>query len=155
LSGFKHLVQCHCILPQYRKLDNPIFHKFVVFSSVDEDEDVIPKIVKCNNCEVAHKIIDFCKSEVLIDGEDVNTMSILDIRKSISENVCLILDDNNCDIATWEQVKDIIENKLWGSVVVLSSKRLSGVTNIKTLVINDKDDLKIETNLRQDDLVGR
>mgnify|MGYP003664993700 CR=1 FL=1 len=155
MSGFKHLVQCHCILPQYRKLDNPIFHKFVVFSNIDEDEDVIPKIVKCNNCEVAHKVFDFCKSEVLIDGEDVNTMSISDIRKSISENICLILDDSNCDIATWEQVKDIIENKLWGSVVVLSSKRLSGVTNIKTLVINDKDDLKIETILRQDDLVGR
>ena len=155
MSGFKHLVQCHCILPQYRKLDNPIFHKFVVFSKIDEDEDVIPKIVKCNNCEVAHKVFDFCKSEVLIDGEDVNTMSISDIRKSISENICLILDDSNCDIATWEQVKDIIENKLWGSVVVLSSKRLSGVTNIKTLVINDKDDLKIETILRQDDLVGR
>ena len=155
MSGFKHLVQCHCILPQYRKLDNPIFHKFVVFSKIDEDEDVIPKIVKCNNCEVAHKVFDFCKSEVLIDGEDVNAMSISDIRKSISENICLILDDSNCDIATWEQVKDIIENKLWGSVVVLSSKRLSGVTNIKTLVINDKDDLKIETILRQDDLVGR
>ena len=155
MSGFKHLIQCHCILPQYRKLDNPIFHKFVVFSAVDKDEDVIPKIVKCNNCEVAHKVFDFCKSEVLIDGEDINALSISDIRKSIPETICKALDDNKCDIATWEQTKDIIENNLWGSIVVLSSKKISGSTNIKTLILNEKDDFKIETTLRQDDLVGR
>ena len=80
MSGFKHLIQCHCILPQYRKLDNPIFHKFVVFSKFGDDEDVIPKIVKCNNCDVAHKVTDFCKSEIMLDGEDVHILSVGDIR---------------------------------------------------------------------------
>lgn len=155
MPGFKHLIQCHCILPQYRKLDNPIFHKFVVFSATDDDNDVIPKIVKCNNCEVAHKVTDFCKSEVMIDGEDVCVISISDIRQSLPDNLSKILDDHKCDIATWEQTKDIMENESWGSSIVLSSKKLSGVTNIKSLLINDKDIFKVEANMRQDDLVMR
>jgi hypothetical protein len=155
LSGFKHLIQCHCILPQFRKLDNPIFHRFVVFSNVDDSEDVIPKIVKCNNCEVAHKVTDFCKSEMLLDGEDVCVISISDIRQSLSDKLCQILDDHKCDIATWEQTKDIIENQSWGSIITLSSKKLSGMTNIKSIIINDEDDFKIEANMRQDDIVRR
>ena len=155
LAGFKHLIQCHCILPQYRKLDNPIFHKFVVFSSFDEDQEVIPKIVKCNNCDVAHKVFDLCKSELLIGGEDVNVISIADIKKTIPENICNILEENNCDIATWEQTKDVFDNKDWGSNVVLSSKKLSGSTNIKILKLENKEDFKIEVNLRQDDLIRR
>jgi len=155
LAGFKHLIQCHCILPQFRKLDNPIFHKFVVFSNIDDDDDVIPKIVKCNNCEIAHKVTDFCKSEVILDGEDVCVISMSDIRQSLSDKLCQILDDHKCDIATWEQAKDIIENKLWGSIIILSSKKLSGVTNIKSLIINNEDDFKIEVSMRQDDLVKK
>ena len=155
MAGFKHLIQCHCILPQFRKLDNPIFHKFVVFSNIDDDDDVIPKIVKCNNCEIAHKVTDFCKSEVILDGEDVCVISMSDIRQSLSDKLCQILDDHKCDIATWEQAKDIIENKLWGSIIILSSKKLSGVTNIKSLIINNEDDFKIEVSMRQDDLVKK
>jgi len=134
-------------------MDNPIFHKFVVFSKIDDNDDVIQKIVLCNNCGVAHKIIDFCKSEVLLGGEDIHMISISDIRQSISEKLCLILDDHKCDIPTWEQAKDIIDNNLWGSMITLSSQDMKGVTHIKSLVIDGADSFKIEANMRQDDLM--
>ena len=111
--------------------------------------------MKCNNCDVAHKVTDFCKSEVMLDGEDVCVISMSDIRQCLSDKLCQILDDHKCDIATWEQAKDIIENKLWGSIIILSSKKLSGVTNIKSLIINNEDDFKIEVSMRQDDLVKK
>ena len=64
MQGFKHLVQCHCILPQYRKMKDPVFHKFVVFSTIDKKDNVEPKNVQCNNCGVIHKVFDICKSEI-------------------------------------------------------------------------------------------
>ena len=152
MPGFKHLIQCHCILPQYRRMDSPIFHKFVVFSQVDENDDVIQKIVKCNNCSMAHKIVDFCKSEIVMGGEDINTISINDIKISLPSNISLILENHKCDIATWEQVKDIIDNNLWGSMVNLSSQKIQGVTHVKSLILKSFDEFKIESNMRQDDL---
>ena len=49
----------------------------------------------------------------------------------------------------------MIDSESWGSIVVLSSKKMSGVTNIKSITINDNNDFKIEANMRQDDLVRR
>jgi len=154
LSGLKHLIQCHCILPQYRNLDNPVFHSFVVFSLTDENGNVIPKAVKCNNCDVAHKITDFCKSEMILGIEDtLSVISIDDIRSRIPDKICEILDKHKCDTPTWEQTSDIFENKLWGSFINLSSQKVSGMTQIKRLIIIDTDDFKIEADMRQDDIV--
>ena len=38
VEGVKHLIQCHCVLPQYRNANPPMFHKFVTFSVVDDDQ---------------------------------------------------------------------------------------------------------------------
>ena len=46
-------------------MDNPLFHKFTVFSEFDSEGEIIPKIAKCNNCGVIHKVIDFCRSEII------------------------------------------------------------------------------------------
>ena len=76
-AGIKHLVSCHCVLPQFRKMKNPIFHKFVVFSKLEND-NVVPKIAKCNNCGVLHKVIDICKSE-FIHGHEDSVRSIVQV----------------------------------------------------------------------------
>ena len=120
MSGDKHLIQCHCVLPQFRKMANPVFHKFVVFSKTDEEGDVIQKIAKCNNCGVLHKVVDFCKSEVIYGiDESFATMTISDISNEIPEKIREILESHNCDIATWEQISDIIENKYWKKLTML------------------------------------
>lgn len=155
MAGIKHLIQCHCILPQYKKLPDPVFHKFVTFSSIDADGDVIPSIARCNNCGVIHKIVDFCTSEFIHGIEDTNAISeIKDIRSNIPEKISQILEDNKCDVATWLQVDDILKNEEWGSWVVLSKESLVGSTQIKQLIIDGIDKLKIESHLRKDEIFG-
>jgi hypothetical protein len=155
MAGIKHLIQCHCILPQYKKLPDPVFHKFVTFSTIDEDGDVIPSVSRCNNCGVVHKIVDFCTSEFIYGLEDTFAITeIKDLRSNIPEKILQILDDNKCDIATWQQVDDILRNEEWGSWVILSKVALKGSTQIKQLTIDGIDKLKIESHLRKDEIVG-
>jgi len=153
VPGSKHLIQCHCVLPQYRNLDSPIFHKFVVFSRINTEGSLIPSLKRCNNCGVIHKIVDFCRSEIAHGIDDSFAISSEDdMREFLSEKICKILDDNKCDLATWEQISDIITNQEWGSSVIISRQSAMGSTQMKILVINGSDSFKIDTNLRQDDI---
>lgn len=153
MSGLKHLIQCHCILPQYRRRNEPVFHQFVVFSKTDTKGEIIPKFAKCNNCGVIHKIIDFCKSEVASGvDESLAVMSIDDISSCFDDKICDILNKHNCDLATWEQVEDIFENESWGMSVVLSKQKIGNSTQIKQLLINGFSKFKIKTDLRLDDI---
>lgn len=151
MPGTKHLIQCHCVLPQYRKMDDPIFHKFTVFSKIDPDGDIVPKLVSCNNCGVTHKIVDICKSELNHGIEDsIAISSIEDIKSSLPEDLSSILESHKCDISTWEQVEDIFDNEEWGSRVVISRVSTSDSTQLKCLIIKNQQTYKIETHLRQD-----
>jgi len=153
MAGEKHLIQCHCVLPQYRNMVDPLFHKFVVFSKVNNDGSIIQKLCKCNNCGVIHKIVDFCKSEIS-GGKDSSEgiFSIRDVRSGMDEKLCEILDSHDCDLATWEQIDDILENQEWNSKVVISKQSLDDSTQVKLLVVRSSDKFKIEAELRQDDI---
>tara|TARA_A100001515_G_scaffold137503_1_gene130165 strand:- start:12 stop:419 length:408 start_codon:yes stop_codon:yes gene_type:complete len=132
-------------------MPDPVFHKFVVFSKVDESDSVIPKMAKCNNCGVIHKVVDICKSEITHGLEDtLAVISVKDIRSYLPENICQVLDSHKCDIATWEQIDDIVENKLWDSVVTISREQLSGSTQIKQIIIREGPSFKIQSHLRKD-----
>lgn len=121
-TGQKHLIKCRCVLPQFKKLENPPAHKFIVFSVIDDDGNVQQKYAQCNNCGVIHKIVDICKSEIQIGKEHMNSLIKLeDIKPSIHSNFSMILDSNNADIATWEAVQFTVENKQWGNFVVLTT----------------------------------
>ena len=45
----KHLVECNCVLPQYKDMDPTIFHKFIVFSEIKKDGSVKQSYIKCNS----------------------------------------------------------------------------------------------------------
>ena len=153
MPGSKHLIQCHCVLPQYRNLDKPVFHKFVVFSRIDRDGLIIPAFHMCNNCGVIHKVVDFCRSEVSHGIDDsLAIASEDDMREFLKDKICKILDDHKCDLATWEQISDIVANKEWGSNVIISRQSAMGSTQIKRIIINGDNSFKIETHLRQDDI---
>ena len=153
MPGDKHLIQCHCVLPQFRKREDPIFHKFVVFSQTDGDGNVIPKISKCNNCGVLHKITDFCKSEIMhgID-ESFAVIDIKDISDQIPEKIRQIPESHKCDISTWEQVDNVIQNKEWKKPIVIARKSILGSTQVKILSIDEKLRYKIESHLRNDEI---
>ena len=155
MPGIKHLIQCHCILPQFRKLENPIFHKFVVFSKTEESGDIIKKIARCNNCGVVHSVFDFCKSEVVTSLEDTMAIvSIEDLRNGLSKEICSVLEDSKSDISTWEQIDDIFESQAWGSEVVLTKQEVKGETHLKVLNIISENRFKIRSRIRQDTLEG-
>ena len=123
MEGYKHLIECHCVLPQYRKLENPIFHKFVVFSVLDEEGNVIPKMSQCNNCSAVHKVVDICTSEIA-PGKD-ETRSVMtknDVARSLPKQLVELLEEYQLEVADYEFAKFIIDNQKWGSLIVLSKE---------------------------------
>lgn len=145
MEGYKHLVDCHCVLPQYRKLENPVFHKFVVFSVLDDEGNVIPKMSQCNNCGAVHKILDICKSEIF-SGKD-ETRSVLtksDISKSIPKHVVELFEEYQLEVADYEFAKFIIENEKWGTLIVLSKEPEGDGFTGKVLNFVGPDKLRVE-----------
>ena len=150
MQGIKHLIECHCMLPQYKNRPDPVFHKFIVFSIIDDSDTVIPKYAQCNNCGIVHKIIDICKSEIITGKEELKSLPIIDdIRFSLSEDIQRILDSYNADLPSWEHVQFIIENKVKGSHVVLTSDIMEDEIQGKMLIFDDKGKIKIETFIYQ------
>jgi hypothetical protein len=122
MRGQKHLVPCRCVLPQFKRMTDPPNHRFVVFSVIDDNEVVVPKFVLCNNCGIAHKVFDLCRSEVIVGRESMpSALTIDDIRSSIPQNLATILETNHADLPSWEAVSFIVANKAWGEIVVLTS----------------------------------
>lgn len=125
-KGIKHLVQCHCILPQYRNSKDPVFHQFVVFSVVDMQSDTIEsKFAECNNCGAAHKIIDICKSEILTGKDEVKSqLSIEDIKYSLPSELFELLQSYDRELPDFEHAQFILENKIWEDYIILSREEL-------------------------------
>jgi hypothetical protein len=145
MEGTKHLVQCHCVLPTLRKLPNPLFHSFVVFSRLDENGNVIPKDASCNNCGIIHKVVDICKSEISTKENSSAIITEDDISLMLPSQLSNILKTYQCDIATWEQVHFIYSEQKWGSQVVLKRELEQDVIKGKSMTIEGPDKFKIET----------
>jgi hypothetical protein len=156
ITGTKHLIQCHCVLPQYRGRKTPVFHKFAVFSVIDNEGDVIPKFAQCNSCDAIHKVIDICKSEIIhgVDESDA-ILTVSDIKHCIPDNISKIIETHNCSFATWEHIKFVIDNSLWGEQIVISRETIGDSSQVKILKLNSKDNYKIETQLRQEEITGK
>ena len=149
MQGQKHLVKCRCVLPQYRHLENPTQHRFIVFSVIDDDGSVIPKHVQCNNCGIVHKVTDICVSE-FVNKEDVPIVSIEDIACSLPDKLVGVLERHKVDLPTWEAVQFIIENEKWGDFVLLESDDMHGETVGKYIIILGKELFKVKTFERND-----
>jgi hypothetical protein len=134
VEGLKHLIQCHCVLPQYRNANPAIFHKFVVFSLV-EDDVVREKIVQCNNCGVLHRVVDHCKSEIIHGKESSSAVrTVEDIELNIPEKLAAYLKSQNVDVATWEQIEWVLDNPQDIEIVIRRDDQ-DDRTNLKILAI--------------------
>ncbi len=145
MQGIKHLVQCHCVLPTLRKLPNPVFHSFVVFSVLDDGGNVVPKDASCNNCGVIHRIIDICKSEVTTKENSSAIISIDDIQLMLPSELGNLLKNYDCDIATWEMVHFIYTNSSWGEKIILTRQTEGATRKGKMLTIEGPQKFKIES----------
>ena len=148
-SGQKHLIKCRCVLPQYKKLENPPVHHFIVFSKINTDGTVASKYAQCNNCGVIHKIVDICRSEIQQGKEHMNSLvRIDDIKPSLPQNFSNVLETNNADLSTWEAVQHILENKLWGDIVILTKDTEGDEIHGKYIRILGETFFKIESFTR-------
>jgi hypothetical protein len=152
-GGIKHLVECHCILPQFKKRESIVFHKFTVYSKLTEKGDVIEKTVQCNNCNVIHKVSKLCNSRILGGRDEYSAgMSIEDLSVQLDSKISNILSNSNCDIATWEHVLDVIEEERWGENIILNRNIIDSQQNVKVLNIFENLKIKLTTKVIKDEI---
>lgn len=145
MDGIKHLVQCHCVLPTLRKLPNPVYHSFIVFSVVDDGGNVIPKDAECTNCGVIHKVIDICKSEITTKEKSSAIITAKDISLMIPSDLSNLLANYDCDIATWEHAHFIYSNQKWGEKTILTRQTEEDTVKGKMLTFEGQNRFKIES----------
>lgn len=151
LDGIRHLVECHCILPQFRNRNPAVYHKIVVFSIV-EDDVVKPKLSQCNNCGIVHRVIDLCKSEIVHGVEEGNSIrSIDDIKISLPQKIADFLSQQKSDLTIWEFVEFLLDNKK-ESEIVLSKDQQGDITQVKILHVKQDGTFKVKSETRQDEL---
>jgi hypothetical protein len=129
--GLKHLVTCRCTLPQFKRHPNPPMHQFTVFSVIGDDDKVVPKYARCNNCGMIHKVVEINRSEMLSKESMSTIITVDDIKGGLPPRLQELLEGNNVDLPTWELAKYIYDNKRWGEFVVLSSDSDADVKSTK------------------------
>lgn len=143
--GQRHLIECRCVLPQFKNRNDPPRHKFLVFSIINDDDTVAIKYAQCNNCGIIHKVVDICKSEIMSGKEQMSSILSLDeIKSNLPPNLSDILERNGVDLPTWEQASFIYENKRWGEFVVLAVEEDDGTKQGKYVRIMSETFFKIE-----------
>ena len=145
MEGVKHIVECHCMLPQYKSIPSTIYHKFLVFSIIDDGDTVIPKYAECNNCGVIHRVFDICKSEI-VAGKDESKAIITkeDIVPFLPKVIVEILDSYSTDLVAYEEAKFIMDNQKWLSSIILSKEICKEEIIGKKFIFENKNKFKIE-----------
>jgi|TARA_B110000196_G_C20927301_1_gene558238 hypothetical protein len=95
----------------------------VVFSIIDDKDELIEKVVNCNNCGVSHNIVGLCQSNV-IEGKELSkaAMTIEDITIMLPDGVVSILKSYEKTLPDYEHVKFIIDNERAGEFISLTSE---------------------------------
>lgn len=119
----KHVIECNCILPQYKNISPPVFHKFIVFSELNRDGIVKPSLVSCNNCNVVHKILEGGTSEIIKKEGSNLVPTISDIETNLPGWLVALLKQHDCPLPTWQEAQFVIENEQWGKILVLSREQ--------------------------------
>ena len=122
ISGTKHSIRCRCILPTLKKKNNPPLHEFVVFS-ITENDKLVPGISQCNNCGITHRVIDFCKSEIIPTSENTNvSLTVDDIRLLLPDGVATLMEQNECELADYEYVKFMLDYNVEDEFLILGKE---------------------------------
>ena len=156
MPGIKHLIECHCVLAIYRTGEKePQNHKFVVYSKTDDNQKIIPRLVKCNNCQTLHNVYDYCKSEIKV-GKDQSEvlLTIDDLSLMLPPRLSNMLLKSDADRSNWEHILDIIEEKRWGESVVLKRDIIGEKEHLKVITVLGEEKFKIENTVIEDLIIG-
>lgn len=148
-TGHKHLISCKCILPQFSKLEDPPFHRFLVFSIIDDDDKVEPKFAQCNSCGAIHKVTDICTSQILNKDDARTLVNIEDIKLGLDPKLVATLERYQADLPTWESVQFIIDSEQWGEFVTLTSDEIDGEVQRKYIRIMGRSIFKVGTKIQE------
>ena len=156
MSGQRHLIECHCILPIYKDRTPAFYHKFAVYSILNEKTGkVVPKYVNCNNCGVTHLVEEFCKSEIKLGKEDIKSVrDIKEVSLSLPEKLVKILESYNSTIDIYEELEDVIDNNDFPRTTVLKREIIDEKYQLKVLEIISKDRFKILSTSIDDTVLG-
>lgn len=154
MPGIKHLVQCHCVLAIYKTGEDIVNHMFPVYSKIDKNNKIVPKLIKCNNCETMHYVHDVCKSEIR-GGKDQSglTLTIEDLSLSLPERLSNVLFKTQTDISNWEHIVDIFDEERWGEEVVLRREIIGEKQHLKSIIIQSEKTFKIKNRELEDTIV--
>jgi hypothetical protein len=144
MPGIKHLVECHCFLKVFSQNEKQINHKFPVYSKIDQNDKVIPKLVKCNNCEATHFVYDICRSELKPGKENITTtMEKEDYVMMLPFKIGNFLLESGADISDFEHALDIVEEERWGEFIVLKRSIVDEEEQVKLVEIHGEDKIII------------
>jgi hypothetical protein len=95
-----------------------------------------------------------CKSDILRTGKDEHKTAISkeDIACQLSDKISNILRRYDCDISTWEQILDYIENEYWDQKIVLNRELVDGKYHVKILSLASENKVKIENRVIENDI---
>jgi len=152
MNYIKHLVECQCTLSLYKNKSKSIYHKFPVFSLI-EDDILKEKYVLCNNCDIVHKVYEISKSEIKWGNEGFKSLVTTkdDIKFNFEaqgmSSLVNILEANYVDVSDWELIDYLFENNEEG-FVVLDKTEMDDNVNLKVLQIKNNT-YKIKNELIQ------
>ena len=152
MPGFKHLIECHCVLPIYKKnTKDRIYHKFPVYSKLDKNDNLVPRLFKCNNCDTMHYVYDVCRSEIR-GGKDQSfiTPTIEELSLMLPERLSKVLSSIETDMSNWEHIVDIFKEKRWGEEVVVRREIVGEVQHVKIIKIKSENNFVIENKSIED-----
>ncbi len=120
----KHLIECNCLLPQFKHSDPPMWHQFVVFSEIDETGAIIPSFAQCNNCGMVHKVTEVGISSTLKRDTFMALPTIEELRNTLAEKLQKELSGYELDLPTVQEIVFIFQHQLWGRTVILQKEQV-------------------------------
>jgi hypothetical protein len=145
MQGIKHLIQCNCILPQFRNVAPPVFHEFPVFSVIRDDDTFIQHYAECNNCSAQYKITEIGIAQRLPRETSSKVPQIGECKLQIpNQKLVSAIEKYECGLPTWQEISFVLENKQWGTPVILTKEVDDGVVSGKFLLILGEQLFKID-----------
>lgn len=135
VAYIKHLVECNCLLPQFKHSDPPKWHHFVVFSEIDDKGDVIPSFAQCNNCGIIHKVVEACVSSTLKRDNLPSLVTREELLDALPEKLQKDLEKYKPDLPTLQEITWIREHQAWGRSVILTKDEVDGIVLGKYLLL--------------------
>jgi len=96
-----------------------------------------------------------CKSEIIAGRDELSSVSTIDdVIYTIPEDIRGVLESYDVDLPTWEHAQFVLQNKVWGTAVILTRDVLEDETQGKLLMIKGPGEFNIETFIAENYISG-